>query len=165
MKIIENKLNDNKDLYDILSNQGVSSDLVQTVFGTYIGAGASRMVYDCQLYPNTVIKVEYGNSFDNVKEYALWEEINYLCGDLAWVKDWFAPIKWISPNGKLLVMDKTFQNAKKEMPERIPDWLWDVKVDNFGWIGNKFVCHDYAYSFHALIQYKKKFKKNPLLME
>lgn len=159
MKALKNNLNDNKDLYDILSNQNVSTDLVQSMFGAFVGSGASRMVYDCNLYPNTVIKVEYGNTFNNVMEYALWDEIQFLCGDLAWVKNWFAPIKWISPNGKLLVMDKTHHSDNKKLPERIPDWLWDVKLENFGWIGNKFVCHDYAYSFNALIDYKKKFKK------
>lgn len=77
---------------------------------------------------------------------------------MEWVKDWFAPVKWISPNGRILVMRKTEEKPDKKRPDKVPDFLWDVKVDNFGWIGNNLVCHDYG-QFYNMIDYKKKMKK------
>ena len=105
-----------------------------------------------------VIKIEPRNTNCNQVEYTLWEEIKGLTGDLAWVKDWFAPVKWISPNGRILLMQKTKEDFNKEYPEKIPKFMWDVKPDNFGWIGKNLVCHDYG-QFYSFIEYSKKMKK------
>lgn len=88
----------------------------------------------------------------------MWAQIEDLCGDLAWVKEWFAPVKWISPNGRVLIMKKTVEKPNKKRPERVPKFLWDVKWDNFGWIGNKFVCHDYG-QFYNFMEYRKATRK------
>ena len=54
-------------------------------------------------------------------------------------------------------MQKT-KETKKEKPDKVPEFLWDVNEWNFGWIGDNYVCHDYG-QFYGFIEYSKKMKK------
>lgn len=150
----------------VLESHIVGVDAMMCLMGHKISDGHFRDVYEHATDPTKVIKVEFGharkdvhdsvmqNSFCNVQEFLLWREIEGLKGKLSWVKDWFAPIHWISPGGHILCMEKTLEKEELRRPEKIPEFLWDVKQENFGWIGDKFVCHDYA-NVSALIEYKK----------
>lgn len=149
------ELKSSNEIISILENFPVAIDLVTTFIGKKIGYGCYRDVYQYNLNDKYVIKLERENTDCNTVEYLLWNEIRGLCGNLAWVKDWFAPVNWISPNGKILVMEKTIERPNKKKPSKIPKFLWDVKEDNFGWIGNKYVCHDYG-QFYNFIKYDKK---------
>jgi hypothetical protein len=151
---LENNLNSTEEICTLTHLASVSSDLITCLVGEKIGSGCYRTVYEYNLDKKYVIKIEPLNTNCNVTEYMLWNEIRGLTGNLAWVKDWFAPVKWISPNGRVLVMQRTKVDYKKEKPKKIPKFMWDVKEDNFGWIGNKFVCHDYG-QFYNFISYSK----------
>ncbi len=140
-----------------VSMPAVISDMVTSLIGEKLGAGVYRSTHVYNLdREKYVIKIEPLNTQCNVSEYLLWQEIKGLCGELAWVKDWFAPVKWISPCGRLLVMERTKPTSSKKKPEKVPKFLWDVKSDNFGWLRGKYVCHDYG-SIYSFIQYKKGF--------
>lgn len=152
---LENHFTNIEDLCNILHLMPVATDMVSSLCGEKLGSGVYRSVHNFNIDPKCVIKIEPLNTQCNVTEYLLWNEIQHLCGDLAWVKDWFAPVKWISPNGRLLVMEKTFDKPKKKKPEFVPKFMWDVKPDNFGWIGNKYVCHDYG-QFYNFISYGRE---------
>ncbi|MFH6944618.1 hypothetical protein [Flavobacterium sp. FlaQc-50] len=155
---LSNKLNNLQETTNFLSWQDLSADLVLCLCGERLGEGASRTTFVYNLDPKYVIKVEPGNDGHNMVEYLLWDEVKGLTGPLAWVKDWFAPVKWISPNGRLLVMERTYDKPEKVRPRYVPDFFTDLKRDNFGWIGNKFVCHDYAF-IYRFIKYGKKMRK------
>ncbi|CAG5001882.1 hypothetical protein DYBT9275_02760 [Dyadobacter sp. CECT 9275] len=154
----------------LIESHHVGVDLIMCILGRRISDGNFRAVYEHALDPTKVIKIEYGfsrkdthdcimqNSFCNIQEFLLWREIEGLTGKLKWVKNWFAPIEWISPSGHIMCMEKTEQLPDRKRPGKIPEFLWDVKQENFGWIGDKFVCHDYAH-VSALITYEKKFQK------
>lgn len=154
----------------ILASDNVGMDLICCLVGPNISDGNFRAVYEHSLDPTKVIKIEYGhgektvhdstmqNSFCNVQEFLMWREIENLKNNLAWVKDWFAPVHWISPSGHILCMERTIEYPERARPEKIPSFLWDVKQSNFGWIGDKFVCHDYAH-VPAFTTYSKRMQK------
>lgn len=158
---LENNLNSLEEVSNISRLQDVNTDLILSLCGKKIGSGTYRTVYNYNFHEKYVIKLEPNNTDCNVSEYILWDEIQGLKGDLAWVKDWFAPVLWMSPNGKILVMEKTSENPKNkklERPREVPAFFTDLKYDNWGWIGNRFVCHDYGFLF-KFIKYEKKMQK------
>lgn len=158
MKSLSNKLNSIEEVCKISHLQDVNTDLILSLVGEKIGSGIHRKVYEYNLNPKKyVIKLETENTEANMTEFLLWDEIQGLKGPLAWVKEWFAPILWVSPNKKILVMERTKELPKKTRPKKIPAFFMDVKQDNFGWIGNKFVCHDYGF-IYRFIKYEKKFQ-------
>lgn len=156
---LEDNLNDVKSTSDILGVAPIATDLVTSLCGKFLGSGSARSVFEYNLDPKYVIKVEPLNSNNNHVEFLIWEGVKYLQGELEWVKKWFAPVKWISPNGRLLVMEKTKpHDYEKSRPKKIPKFLSDVKPNNFGWLGENYVCHDYA-QFYNMIQYPKGMQK------
>lgn len=115
-----------------------------------IGYGMSRQVFICKLLPDHVVKVEEGaGRFQNVIEWETWQRVKDTP-----TSRWFAACKWISPNGTLLVMERTRPAARKEFPDRLPSFLCDFKRTNYGMastVGRHgqpgkewFVCHDYG---------------------
>lgn len=115
-----------------------------------IGYGMSRHVFDSLLLPDCVIKVERdAGRFQNVMEWEAWQK-------LKWTKHsaWFAACHWISPNGRVLVMEKTQRPGPDAFPERLPVYLTDTKRTNYGLSmatdpktgkpATRFVCHDYG---------------------
>lgn len=115
----EDNLNDIERVAYLLKIASVASDLVTSICGQFIGAGQYRSVFEYNLDDRYVVKIEPRNTLCNIVEYQLWYEIEYLRNDMAWVKDWFAPVRWISPNGKILVMQKTHNlPGKKKNPEK-----------------------------------------------
>lgn len=158
---LQNNLNSIDEVHTITKLQDVNTDLITSLLGKKIDQGCYREVYQHNWDDDWVIKVEVGSTDCNITEYMLWEEIRGLKNKFVWVKDWFAPVLWISPNGKILCMQKTSQdpkNKKLERPKEVPAFLSDVKWDNFGWIGNRFVCHDYGF-LYKFIKYGNKMQK------
>jgi hypothetical protein len=155
---LENNLNNLEETSNLISWQDIATDMVLSLCGQQLGEGHSRHVYVYNLDPKYVIKIEPKNGCNNMIEYLLWDEVQGLTGNLAWVKDWFAPIKWISPNGRILIMERTYEKSEKVRPRQIPNFFSDIKRNNFGWIGNKFVCHDYGFIYRFL-KYEKKMRK------
>lgn len=158
---ITDSLQDINEVYGVHSNASVLFDMTTTLFGEKIGTGQFRCTFNYNLDSKYVIKVEVNDTTCNTVEWLMWQEIQGLTGNLAWVKDWFAPVGWISPNGKLLTMRKTKPHVYgKERPKKIPAFLWDVKDANFGWLGDKYVCHDYG-QFYNFLAYPTRMVKSP----
>lgn len=155
---IEHNINDLNKVNGLLKMQPVALDLVDCLLGEQLGAGVYRSVFVFNINPEKVIKVEPLNTQCNVQEYLAWNQIQHLTGPLEWVKDWFAPVHWISPNGRVLCMARTDPYSTKKKPAEIPKFLWDVKEENFGWLNGKYVCHDYG-SIYAFMDFKKGFQK------
>jgi hypothetical protein len=156
---LENNLNSLTEITSLLESPEISMDFITSICGTLRGQGCYRKVFDYNLDDRFVVKVELKNTNCNTIEHMMWEEIEGLTGELEWVREWFAPVIWISPGGRLLVMEKTKDYHKtRKPPEKIPSFLWDTHSANFGWIKNRFVCHDYG-QFYNFISYNKVFKK------
>jgi len=101
-----------------------------------------------------VVKIEkYEAYFQNVKEWAIWKEVEHTP-----LAKWFAPCTHISNDGKILLQKKVEIGRKKDYPEKIPSFFNDIKIDNFGFIGNQLVCFDYG-----LIKISKNFSDKKLV--
>lgn len=108
--------------------------------GNLIGSGMSRQVFECKLIEDAVVKVESRPWFQNIMENEVW----YRIQDTKWAR-WFAPVRVLSPYGRLLVMDRTMPVSTKELPARIPKFFTDTKRQNWGRLPNgRIVCHDYG---------------------
>lgn len=118
----------------------IHRDLVGMVCGNRLGGGIARQVYAFLPNPKWVVKIEDGGgSFQNVMEWQIWERIQ----DTKWAK-WFAPCHFISPNGAVLIQSRTKPLAGK--PDKLPNFMTDLKEENFGRIGKQVVAHDYGYN-------------------
>jgi len=114
-----------------------------------IGYGMSRTVWTSKLLPDCVVKVEEdAGKFQNVIEWETWQRVK----DTAYSR-WFAACRWISPNGSVLIMERTRPPAPKEFVTHLPAFLCDFKRTNYGMLspgpkrtGRKdfLVCHDYG---------------------
>lgn len=138
MKPSVNKFH-NEERYEIANDQMLVTDLVFMCLGPKIGSGDTRDVFEFGLNDDWVIKVEEGNTHNNVLEFELWHDAKLSNDGL---KDWLAPCRALSNCGKFLLMDKTTPVLR--YPEKMPRCLNDTHTANFGMIGDKFVCHDYA---------------------
>lgn len=124
-------------------------ELFSFLLGDYIGSGIHRDVYEYPLDDKYVIKVENKEGWgENWAEFRIWQTVK----GSEYAK-WFAESTWISSNGRVLMQRKTkpIWNSKKKLPEKIPHFFTDIKEDNFGWIGNQLVCHDYSFCLERMI--------------
>ena len=110
---LTNRLNNVDEVSALSQLQDVNTDLILTLCGEKLGSGSYRSVYEFNMNPSKmVVKVEPKSTDCNIAEFLLWDEIQGLKGNLAWVKEWFAPIHWCSPNGKVLIMERTKPNQR-----------------------------------------------------
>ena len=120
-----------------------------------IGRGMSRSVFDSEILRDCVIKVESEScSFQNVIEWETWQRVKDTN-----LSDWFAPCRWISPNGSILVMEKTERVAKTAYPEKMHIFFTDFKYLNYGFYDGRIVCHDYGTSLIFEYGMTKRMKK------
>lgn len=118
------------------------SEMANLLLGKVLGMGESRIVYDCPILPDCVVKVEVGSRrFDNIFEHEVWTNYEYddkLC-------DWLAPVVSISPCGIYLIQKKTEPvRSLSDLPRKIPRFFSDTKKENWGWFEDRIVAHDYA---------------------
>jgi len=105
-----------------------------------IYTGMSRAVWDSKVLPDCVIKVEETSGmFQNVVEWETWQRVKDTP-----MSRWFAECRWISPNGSVLIMERTKPASDDRYPEKMPAFLSDFKRRNYGMIGEFLVCHDYG---------------------
>lgn len=124
------------------------------LLGKKIGRGAYRDVYECSLNKKYVVKVENeNNGFANMREWKVWEEVQYTP-----FEKWFAPCLMISNNGLILIQEKV--KHSEDLPDKIPYFFTDIKPENFGYIGKKFVCCDYGSLMYQRTWSEKKMR-NP----
>jgi hypothetical protein len=111
-----------------------------------LGEGIHRKVFECRLREDLVAKVEIPNTFRffaNVHEMKLYNEAPYA------VQQWLAKPDLLSPDGRVMFQERVLPAADvSELPETLPEFLTDIKPENFGWVreGNtrRLVCVDYA---------------------
>lgn len=126
------------------------------VLGDRIARGAFRDVYECRLDAMYVVKVErYTGEFHNVREWEVWQHVE----DWPMLCKWFAPCTFISACGKALIQHKTIPLIS--IPQNLPTFFTDLKVENFGKIGKQTVSHDYAMNLFigSVIGRKVKMRK------
>ncbi len=136
------------EISEIFQPNAVALDLFQllTDCGDLLGSGVARHVYPYGLDARMVIKFEQEHNFQNTTEWQVWNHVKHT--DFA---RWFAPVEFISPCGRILIQRRTqaFETDKK-LPERIPAFFTDTKIENWGLLKGKPVCHDYGY--HLLLE-------------
>lgn len=115
----------------------IQTDLNYFFLYDHKGTGSSRDVYTTELNKDWVVKVEYTETFQNVKEWELWKRLKDTTDG-----KWLAPCIAISPSGSILIQQKTTPASR--YPKKLPRFLSDHKPENYGMIGNRFVCHDYG---------------------
>lgn len=118
-------------------------DCFNLLCGKKLGEGINRQVFDCTIRKDLVVKVETEEhrGFANVFEYNFWNSYS----EMPDVRKWLAPCEFISPDGRILLQkkcDKVPSNFK--LPKKVPEFLTDLKVDNFGILNGKLVCVDYG---------------------
>ncbi len=125
-----------------MPNPETYQDAFNLLCGDKIGEGTTRTVFECKLRPELVVKVEDGDmrDFANVVEAKFWSEYE---GSPAIAK-WLAPVEFLSPDGRILLQRRADPVREKELPKKIPAFLADTKVGNFGRISGRIVCVDYA---------------------
>lgn len=123
----------------------VLDDFCSFFLGTCLGRGVSRETFVFTLDQKFVIKVEdmpdEGSEFQNVLELNVWNSVEHT----PWAK-WFAPVKWISRGGRVLMMQRTFEPPKNaQLPKLVPSFFTDLFRCNWGWLHGQWVCHDYGF--------------------
>lgn len=122
------------------------------MLGAFIGEGVARKVYHCRLNDKYVCKLEEkGRSFQNVSE---WETWNWVEGNKA-LEPWFAPCLNISLTGVMLVQRYCEPLRNADLPKRLPEFLCDLKKENFGMLDGRVVCHDYG-TVHSSIRHASR---------
>lgn len=121
-------------------NAFIHRDAFNLLCADRIGYGMSRSVFSSRLLPDCVVKVEEdAGRFQNIVEWEIWQRVQGTD-----FEKWFAPCRWISPNGSVLVMART--TPALEYPEKMPVFLCDFKRTNYGIYDGRLVCHDYGTS-------------------
>lgn len=120
--------------------------------GEQIGRGMSRQVFECALVPGCVVKIETDpQRFQNIIEWETWRIVSCMSASR-----WFAECRWISPNGRILIQERTRPAGIGELPDKVPVWFSDLKRSNWGMAPSQkrggaagkewAVCHDYGTS-------------------
>lgn len=112
--------------------------------GRVLGYGTWRDVYELKGDPDYVIKIEAEprfRVFANATEYRNWESNRHW----TWLAPYLAPILYISECGRVLIQRRVIFKEKKFYPKVIPAVFTDTKIQNFGWIDDRFVCCDYSF--------------------
>jgi hypothetical protein len=122
----------------IVADPFLTSDMAQLMIGERIGSGESRAVYTCNLAKDSVIKI--GDLDANKSEWCIWQQSQGT--DLA---NWLAACYFISPCGNFLIQQRVDHvDDQHILPKQLPSIFEDIKRTNFGYIGDRLVCFDYA---------------------
>lgn len=129
------------DDFQFLESKTITRDLADILLGNKIGSGMSREVFECRIDKTLVVKIEQSSgSFQNVKEWEMWQEIQHIKE----LHRWFAPCVSISACGTVLLQKKAVTPYKKDYPKKVPKCIGDLKYQNFGMYNGKFVAIDYG---------------------
>lgn len=116
-----------------------TTDLVLALTGEPVGLGSTRKVFEVKDFPRYVVKIEMGTyNWQNILEWENWQ----MWRDYEPVAKYLAPCRFISKYGDVIIQDRVKHEG--QYPEKLPEFLTDIKKTNFGFIGKKFVCCDYA---------------------
>jgi len=121
----------------------ISNDAFNMLCGKKLGEGIHRTVYACRLRDDLVVKVEHEPDhryFANVREDMFYSEYQ----DNPKIAKWLAPVRFLSPDARILLQDRCEPITEADMPKMLPAFLTDIKADNFGRLKGNIVCMDYA---------------------
>jgi hypothetical protein len=125
-------------------NALIYEDAFNMLCGKLLGEGIHRKVFECKLRPDLVVKVEFDTEyrpFSNVLEQCFRNEHS----EYKKVADWLAPCEYLSPDGRVLLQRKARPLHDDDvLPEVVPAFLTDLKLENFGMLDGRLVCVDYA---------------------
>lgn len=127
-------------------NKITELDFKSMFIGRLLGKGYSRDVYEFPILPNTVIKIERDNGFQNATEWLISEEMKHTLDS-----KYIAQCLFISPSGKVLIQeyaeDITAMDMDAFLNMNIPNFLTDVKIENVGkTVDGRIVFRDYGLS-------------------
>lgn len=144
-------------IQQLLTGKSINA-IVKHVCGELIAKGLYRDVYVLKSNPEYVVKIERDMShaqFANVTE---WR--NYIdAREWEWFANWLAPCEMINQTGQVLIQRRVTPGKRKDYPKYVPAMFTDLKLQNFGWIGDRFVCCDYSFLKTALPTQKRKGSK------
>ena len=117
-------------------------DMFNMICGEQINYGANRKVFHHKWDETLVVKVETDERmlrpFSNVIESWIWDHASDK------VREWLAPVKSLSPDGRILFQMKCDPLPLDfKLPYNLPRMFNDVKKENFGLYKGKLVCVDY----------------------
>jgi len=119
------------------------ADMWGTLCGNLIGYGASRDVYECAIMSDYVVKINKSEVLGGVNQnYQEWQTYHNLIGT-KWAK-YLAPVYFASHNYSIILQEKCEPIQLKQLPKRIPKFLNDRKLDNWGMLDGKVKCFDYG---------------------
>lgn len=119
-------------------------DAFNLLCGDLLGRGIHRTVYTCRLRPDLVVKVDGDEqpNFANVFEQRFWDDHEAYSA----VSRWLAPCEYLSPDGRILLQKRCDPVKTADLPDKLPGFITDMKAENFGMLGDRVVCLDYAYT-------------------
>lgn len=124
----------------MISRDTQLDDLHDFLLGKQLGEGIHRRVFLYRPDRMLVMKVATECPNINVLEQEIWNSIS----EAPQLSKWFAPVISISECGIYMLQRRVFHKPKAEYPRMVPSFFGDLKYGNFGWIGDQFVCVDYA---------------------
>lgn len=129
--------------------------LHRLMLGKELGKGFSRRVYVNNLDKTQVIKYEDkgGHLHQNVMEWVAWTRAIDWYPDMA---RWLAPCFHLSDDGKYLIQARVTPVPIEKLPDRMPAWMNDFKIENFGRYKGRIVCCDYGIIISTLMDRRPK---------
>lgn len=133
-------------------------ELRSAVLGELLGQGTGRQVYLCKVNSDLVVKIEENSrSFQNVEEWQAWDWVSR--GGAPDMAQWLAPCEFISNSGSVLVQRRVEPLRRGDLPAKVPAYLADLKLENFGMLNGRVVCCDYGTIGVALRRTDKRLVK------
>lgn len=124
-----------------MPSETVLNEFFKMFTGEELGGGMSRKVYQHPFDSSLVIKMEDStHHFQNVIEWEIWQQFGHVKS----VGKWLAPCVAISESGTFLIQKKALDLRPGEHPKRLPTWIGDHKLANFGMYEGRVVCRDYG---------------------
>lgn len=135
-------------------DQREGEDLMNLMCGNLLGSGLYRHVYSGKQDATLVIKYEARN--DRCCNRVEWDLWRYMAEEE--LGKWLAPCIAISPDGSWLIQKRTEPLQYAQLPEKIPRIFCDTKIDNWGMLDGRVVCHDYgnANMLYEIVRYHGK---------
>lgn len=151
------KLN-TKELSKLMKGKEIN-EIVKAICGKKIGAGIYRDVYVLKQNSNFVVKVERKMGLAQFANATEWR--HYIDNrEWEWFEQYLAPCELITLTGQILIQRRIEHRGRKEYPKEIPAMFTDIKIENFGWIEDRFVCCDYSFiPFYIIKTGNSKMKK------
>lgn len=132
---------------EIMKSRILQEEVFSCLCGKYLGAGIHREVFEYKPDPKWVIKIDIGDRHANIMEEEIWAHVVDVIQKVGGrqLKDWFAPVKQLSPCGRVVLQRKCNTKFDRDkFPKKIPDFFSDTKYQNWGLLNGLVVCFDYA---------------------